>query len=190
MSNEDDIMSDDLADVEDQYSVDQDTEQDSDGSAQSSDTALSEMDEEAITGLQNDVMDESREDALDRIRRNWDINELTEMIAVDTWRKGTCPNDDSGWDTATIKLFRELSELTKTKRKRIKRRIAKPWKKRNQNHQNHSKAIGRSWDVKQRNMRQDLRELIVEYQPGAHDKSSGNDSEESEEEVQIAPKKK
>jgi hypothetical protein len=123
---------------------------------------------------------------LAEIQQNWTITKVEDMIAANTWLKRVGKGD--GWDYDTIEAFHRLSILTKGKATEIKTRLASMWGRREKNHGGFTKGIGKDWATKQRNMRQDIGELVKEAKERVSRGSEKGDELEEEEEGAVGEK--
>jgi hypothetical protein len=123
---------------------------------------------------QGDIM--SQDIILAVIRQNWNITEMVDMIAPKTWTKGLGAIDVT-WELETLQAFRDLSLVSKGKEADVKEKLRKRWDDRSHNHNGFKQAVGNTWHIKQRNLREDLKWLREKFQREA--------ATEIEEDVQI-----
>jgi hypothetical protein len=122
---------------------------------------------------QGDIM--SQDIILAVIRQNWNITEMVDMIAPKTWTKGLGAIDVT-WELETLQAFRDLSLVSKGKEADVKEKLTKRWDDRSHNHNGFKQAVGNTWHIKQRNLREDLKWLREKFQREA--------ATETEEDVQ------
>ncbi|KAI4605097.1 hypothetical protein J4E83_010832 [Alternaria metachromatica] len=113
--------------------------------------------------------EETKEELLDQINKNWNISSLRSIMEPgfdeknktklkDTWLSGKTDITDEEWDTNTLRLFRDLSRLTRNDFDDAKSRLAKTLRYRK--HDEHGKRTGSQRVIKEPRLRNDLRTVI------------------------------
>ena len=117
----------------------------------------------------DDDKEETEEELLDQIKKNWGITSLRSIMEAgfdekenkklkDTWLSGKTDLADKDWDMATLRLFRDLSRLTRNDFDEAKSRLAKTLRYRK--HDEHGKRTGSQRVIKEPRLRNDLRTVI------------------------------
>ncbi|KAI4954530.1 hypothetical protein J4E86_005839 [Alternaria arbusti] len=133
---------------------------------------VEEVPEQAVDDMEIDQDDddgETKRDLLDEIKKNWNISSLRSIMEPgydekekkplkDTWLSGKTNIPDKDWDTNTLRLFRDLSRLTRNDFDDAKSRLAKTLRYRK--HDEHGKRTGSQRVIKEPRLRNDLRTVI------------------------------
>jgi hypothetical protein len=99
---------------------------------------------------------------LARIKQNWTITKMADMIAPKTWLKGV--GENVTWDDATLRAFYRLSQVSEARSDDVKEMLRKRWDDRSHNRKGFKKAVGDDWSKKQGNLRQDIEWLTKKYE--------------------------
>jgi hypothetical protein len=118
-------------------------------------------------------------DDLATILRNWRIAKLSDMLqsTPKQWLKGT--NGAPDFEPDTVRAFAVLSELTRGKRHQVQRDLARIYGHRYHSQWGFKKGVGRTWLIKQENIRQDVRTLIARIQTAERGRGAGDEERDA-----------
>lgn len=100
---------------------------------------------------------------IEAILEKWNINQLSEILTAHTWLRGNSPSTDADWQTPTLEVLQELSDLMGNRigLRKLTEDIEAKWRDRNKGRSN--KSVGRQWPEKEIHLRTDLEEILRNY---------------------------